>query len=42
MSEIKTSDLRTLAQCHPLSSLEHLPVSQDRGDPWTVKQEQFT
>lgn len=42
MSEIKTNDLGTLAQCHPLSSLEHLPVSQGRGDSWTVQQEQFT
>ena len=41
MSEIKTSDLSTLAQCHPLSLLERLPVSQGKGDSWTVYQEQF-
>lgn len=31
MSEIRTSNVSTLAPCHPLSSLEHPSVSQARG-----------
>lgn len=40
MSEIKTSDLSTLAQCYPVIA-EHLMVSQGGGDSWTLYQEQF-
>lgn len=39
MSEIKTSDLSTLAQSHPAIA-EHLTVSQG-GDSWALYQEQF-